>query len=194
MQDAIIRKFKESAALKTDFAARNAEPIAAVVQLCVRTLTAGNKIMLFGNGGSAADAQHIAAEFVNRLHKTRSERPPLAALALTTDSSILTSISNDSDFSLIFARQIRALGKRGDLAWAISTSGNSPNLINAVTVARDMGITTMGFTGGGGGALGPLLDHHFTVASDEVTRIQEVHMTLAHVICELIEEELRMNR
>ncbi len=194
MQDAIIRKFRESAALKTDFAVRNAGQIAAAVHLCTKTLKDGNKIMLFGNGGSAADAQHIAAEFVNRLHKTRIERPPLAALALTTDTSILTSISNDSDFSLIFARQIRALGKRGDLAWGISTSGNSPNLIKAVTAARDMGITTMGFTGGGGGALGPLLDHHFTVASDEVTRIQEVQITLAHVICELIEEELLVNR
>lgn len=194
MQDAIIRKFRESAALKTDFAVRNAGQIVAAVHLCTQTLKDGNKIMLFGNGGSAADAQHIAAEFVNRLHKTRIERPPLAALALTTDTSILTSISNDSDFSLIFARQIRALGKRGDLAWGISTSGNSPNLIKAVTAARDMGITTMGFTGGGGGALGPLLDHHFTVASDEVTRIQEVQITLAHVICELIEEELLVNR
>jgi D-sedoheptulose 7-phosphate isomerase len=194
MQDVIIRKFKESAALKTDFASKNSERIAAVVRLCAQTLKSGNKIMLFGNGGSAADAQHIAAEFVNRLHKTRTERPPLAALALTTDTSILTSISNDSDFSLIFSRQIRALGKTGDIAWGISTSGNSPNLINAVTTARDMGITTLGFTGSGGGTLGPLLDHHFTVESDEVTRIQEVHITLAHVICELIEEALLINR
>ena len=194
MQDIIIGKFKESAALKTAFASKNCSKIEAVVHLCAQILKCGNKIMLFGNGGSAADAQHIAAEFVNRLRTTRKARPPLAALALTTDSSVLTSISNDSDFSLIFARQIRALGKRGDLAWGISTSGNSPNLIKAVTAARDMGITTMGFTGGGGGALGPLLDHHFTVASDEVTRIQEVQITLAHVICELIEEELLLNR
>lgn len=194
MQEVIIRKFKESAELKTDFAHKNWSKITAVVHLCVGTLTSGNKIMLFGNGGSAADAQHIAAEFVNRLHKTRSERPPLAALALTTDTSILTSISNDSDFSRIFSRQIQALGKAGDIAWGISTSGNSPNLINAVTTARDMGITTIGFTGSGGGAMGPLLDHHFTVESDEVTRIQEVHITLAHVICELIEEALLLNR
>ncbi len=146
--------------------------------------------MLFGNGGSAADAQHIAAEFVNRLRKTRKERPPLAALALTTDSSVLTSISNDSGFSNIFSRQIEALGKKGDLAWGISTSGNSTNLIEAIKTARDMGITTMGFTGGGGGMMGTLVDHHFTVESSDTTRIQEVQITLAHVICELIEEEL----
>jgi D-sedoheptulose 7-phosphate isomerase len=194
MQASIIRKFKDSAELKKEFAEKNWSKIMVVVRLCAARLKAGNKIMLFGNGGSAADAQHIAAEFVNRLHKTRTERPPLAAIALTTDSSVLTSISNDSDFSLIFSRQIQALGKTGDIAWGISTSGNSPNLINAVTTARDMGITTLGFTGSGGGALGPLLDHHFTVESEEVTRIQEVHITLAHVICELIEEELLVNR
>lgn len=194
MRDVVISKFKASAALKTAFASKNWEQVAAVVRLCARTLQSGNKIMLFGNGGSAADAQHIAAEFVNRLHKTRRARPPLAAIALTTDTSILTSISNDSDFSFIFSRQIQALGKPGDIAWGFSTSGNSPNLINAVTAAREMGIATLGFTGGGGGALGPMLDHHFTVESEEVTRIQEVHITLAHVICELIEEELHLNR
>jgi D-sedoheptulose 7-phosphate isomerase len=194
MRDVVISKFKASAALKTDFASKNWEQVAAVVRFCAQTLQSGNKIMLFGNGGSAADAQHIAAEFVNRLHKTRRARPPLAAIALTTDTSILTSISNDSDFSFIFSRQIQALGKPGDIAWGFSTSGNSPNLINAVTAAREMGIATLGFTGGGGGALGPLLDHHFTVESEEVTRIQEVHITLAHVICELIEEELHLNR
>jgi D-sedoheptulose 7-phosphate isomerase len=190
MQDAIIRKFRESAALKAAFAEKNCQKIGAAVQLCSRTLQSGNKIMLFGNGGSAADAQHIAAELVNRLHKSRRERPPLAALALTTDTSVLTSISNDSDFSHIFSRQIQALGKKGDLAWAISTSGNSPNLINAITTAREMDIATIGFTGSGGGLMGPLVDHHFTVESDDVTRIQEVQITLAHVICELIEEEL----
>lgn len=190
MQDAIIGKFKDSAALKTGFALKNCSRIADVVHLCVRTLNSGSKIMLFGNGGSAADAQHIAAEFVNRLHKNRKDRQPLAALALTTDSSVLTSISNDSDFSLVFSRQIQALGKTGDLAWGISTSGNSPNLIKAFTTARDMGITTIGFTGSGGGTMATMVDHHFTVESDDATRIQEVHITLAHVICELIEEEL----
>lgn len=194
MQDAIIRKFKESAELKIDFACKGWSKIAAAVQLCARSLKSGNKIMLFGNGGSAADAQHIAAEFVNRLHKTSRQRPPLAALALTTDTSIITSISNDLDFAHIFSRQIQALGKKGDIAWAISTSGNSPNLINAVRTAREMGIATIGFTGSGGGAMGPLVDHHFTVESDDVTRIQEVQITLAHVVCELVEEELLSSR
>lgn len=194
MQDAIIQKFRESAALKTAFAAKNCAKIEAVVHLCAQTLTAGYKIMLFGNGGSAADAQHIAAEFVNRLHKSRAERPPLAALALTTDTSVLTSISNDLDFASIFSQQIRALGKKGDVAWGISTSGNSPNLIKAITTARDMVIVTIGFTGSGGGRMGTLVDHHLTVESDDATRIQEVHITLAHVICELIEDELHRAR
>lgn len=190
MQNTIIQKFEASAALKTDFARKNWSRIGDVVHLCSRTLQSGNKIMLFGNGGSAADAQHIAAEFVNRLHKTHTERKPLAALALTTDTSVLTSISNDIDFSHIFSRQIQALGKTGDLAWGISTSGNSPNLIKAFTTARDMGITTIGFTGCGGGKIVTLADYHLTVESDDATRIQEVHITLAHVICELVEEEL----
>ncbi len=190
MQDIIIGKFKQSAALQTAFASKNWSKIEVVVHLCAQILKCGNKIMLFGNGGSAADAQHIAAEFVNRLRKTRMNRPPLAALALTTDSSVLTSISNDSDFSNVFSRQIEALGKKGDLAWGISTSGNSPNLIKAFKIARDMGITTVGFTGGGGGLMGTLADHHFTVESSDTTRIQEVQITLAHIICELIEAEL----
>jgi len=194
MQDTIIRKFQESAALKTAFASKNRAKIEALVHLCAETLRSGNKIMLFGNGGSAADAQHIAAEFVNRLHKTHLERPPLAALALTTDTSVLTSISNDIDFSHIFSRQIQALGKKGDLAWGISTSGSSPNLIRAVTTARGMGITTMGLTGNGGGEMGTMVDHHLTVESDDTTRIQEVHITLAHIVCELIEAELPLNR
>ena len=135
VQDLIIKRFKESADLKEAFAQKNSQKIAEVVQLLVESLKAGNKILLFGNGGSAADAQHIAAEFVNRLQKTKRERPPLAALALTTDTSVLTSIGNDSDFLYIFSRQIRALGKEGDVAWAITTSGNSPNMITAVKKA-----------------------------------------------------------
>ena len=146
--------------------------------------------MLFGNGGSAADAQHIAAEFINRLRKSKRDRPPLAALALTTDTSVLTSISNDSDFSNIFSRQIRALGKKGDIAWGISTSGNSPNLIKAIKVAQEMGIKTLGLTGKGGGEMGTLVDYHLNAESNDVLRIQEVHITLSHIICELVEQEL----
>lgn len=188
MQDFIINRFKESADLKVAFALKNSEKIVQVVNLLVESLKSGNKIMLFGNGGSAADAQHIAAEFVNRLQKTKRERPPLAALALTTDTSVLTSIGNDIDFSHIFSRQIRGLGKKGDIAWALTTSGNSPNMISAVKTARDMEITTLGFTGKGGGEMGTLVDYHLTVEAHDTTRIQEVHMTLSHIICELIEQ------
>ncbi|MEE9504375.1 MAG: SIS domain-containing protein [Thermodesulfobacteriota bacterium] len=190
MKDKVIQRFKESADLKTAFAKKNCDKIIEVVHLITGSLKSGNKIMLFGNGGSAADAQHIAAEFINRLRKSKRDRPPLAALALTTDTSILTSISNDSDFSNIFSRQIRALGKKGDIAWGISTSGNSPNLIKAIKVAQEMGIKTLGLTGKGGGEMGTLVDYHLNVESNDVLRIQEVHITLSHIICELIEQEL----
>ena len=190
MQDVIIERFKESADLKTSFAQKNCEKIIEVVHLIAESLKSGNKIMLFGNGGSAADAQHIAAEFVNRLQKSKRDRPPLAALALTTDTSILSSISNDSDFSNVFSRQIRALGKQGDIAWGISTSGNSPNMIKAIKIAHDMGIKTLGLTGKGGGEMGTLVDYHLNVESNDTPRIQEVQITLSHIICELVEQEL----
>jgi len=190
MQDIIIQRFKESAALKTVFAQKNCEKIIEVVYLISESLKSGNKIMLFGNGGSAADAQHIAAEFVNRLQKSKRDRPPLAALALTTDTSVLSSISNDSDFSNVFSRQIRALGKKGDIAWGISTSGNSPNMIKAIKIAHDIGIKTLGLTGKGGGEMGTLVDYHLNVESNDIPRIQEVQITLSHIICELVEQEL----
>jgi len=190
MQDLIIERFKESADLKTSFAQKNCEKIIEVVHLIAESLKSGNKIMLFGNGGSAADAQHIAAEFVNRLQKSKRDRPPLAALALTTDTSILTSISNDSDFSNVYSRQIRALGRKGDIAWGISTSGNSPNMIKAIKVAHDIGIKTLGLTGKGGGEMGTLVDYHLNVESNDVPRIQEVQIALSHIICELVEQEL----
>jgi D-sedoheptulose 7-phosphate isomerase len=190
LQDLIIKRFKESADLKIAFARKNYEKIIEVVQLITESLKSGNKIMLFGNGGSAADAQHIAAEFVNRLRKSKRDRPPLAALALTTDTSILTSISNDSDFSNIFSRQIRALGKKGDIAWGISTSGNSPNLIKAIKAAQEMGIKTLGLTGKGGGEMSTLVDYHLNVESHDVPCIQEVQITVGHIICELVEQEL----
>lgn len=190
MQDLIIERFKESADLKTAFARKNCEKIIEVVHLISESLKSGNKIMLFGNGGSAADAQHIAAEFVNRLQKSKRDRPPLAALALTTDTSILSSISNDSDFSNVFSRQIRALGKKGDIAWGISTSGNSPNMLKAIKIAHDMGIKTLGLTGKGGGEMGTLVNYHLNVESNDTPRIQEVQITLSHIICELVEQEL----
>ena len=190
LQDPIITRFKESADLKIAFAQKNCKKIIEVVHIIAESLKSGNKLMLFGNGGSAADAQHIAAEFVNRLQKSKRDRPPLAALALTTDTSLLTSISNDSDFSNIFSRQIRALGKKGDIAWGISTSGNSQNMIKAIKAAQEMEIKTLGLTGKGGGEMGTLVDYHLNVESNDVPRIQEVQITLSHIICELVEQKL----
>ena len=190
MQEIIIERFKESADLKTAFAQKNCEKIIEVVHLISESLKSGNKVMLFGNGGSAADAQHIAAEFVNRLQKSKRDRPPIAALALTTDTSVLSSISNDSDFSNVFSRQIRALGKEGDIAWGISTSGNSPNMIKAIKNAHDIGLKTLGLTGKGGGEMGTLVDYHINVESNDIPRIQEVQITLSHIICELVVQEL----
>ncbi len=153
----------------------------------VQALEAGNKILLFGNGGSAADAQHIAAEFVNRISM---DRPPLPALSLVTDASILTSISNDYSFSEVFAKQIKALGKAGDIAVGISTSGNSPNVVRAFEVAREIKLTTVALTGIDGGKMAELADYALMVSSDKTPRIQEVHITIGHVICEMVERLL----
>jgi D-sedoheptulose 7-phosphate isomerase len=158
---------------------KGAETLAACV-------SAGHKILIFGNGGSAADSQHIAAEFVNRF---RIERPPLAALALTTDSSILTSIGNDYRFEDVFAKQVAALGRPGDVAWGISTSGNSPNVVAAIAAARGLGLATVGMTGRGG-TLAAGADLVFTVNSDVTARIQETHITIGHILCELVDRIL----
>ena len=148
----------------------------------------GNKLLLFGNGGSAADAQHIAAEFVNRF---RIERPPLPAIALTTDSSALTSIANDHNYGEIFAKQVRALGKAGDVALAISTSGNATNVLNAVQACHDLKIVTIGLTGGQGGKLMSEADLLLCVSGTTNTaRIQETHILIGHVICELVDAQL----
>lgn len=155
-------------------------------KLIAGRLAGGHKIMLFGNGGSAADAQHIAAEFVNRL---AIERPPLAAMALTTDTSILTSIGNDYNFNEIFSKQIRALGQKNDIALGISTSGNSTNVLKAFEAARETGIFTLGMTGCGG-KIEDLADMVLTVASDVTVRIQETHICMGHILCELVDRIL----
>lgn len=186
--DEIISIFKKSAEVKLKFAEENAAKIEGVVGVIVKAIQKGNKILLFGNGGSAADAQHIAAEFVNRY---LIDRNPLPALALTTDSSILTSISNDLSFNEIFSRQIAAYGKNGDIAWGISTSGRSPNIIRALETAREIGLITIGFTGKDGGKVASMVDYNFNVAADLTPRIQETHITLAHVICELVEKRIK---
>ena len=152
----------------------------------VACLVSGNKILIFGNGGSAADAQHIAAEFVNRF---QIERPPLAAIALTTDTSILTSIGNDYHFDEIFSKQVSALGKKDDIAIGISTSGNSKNVIEAVTTAKDIGLFTIGMTGRGG-KLAECADLLFRVESDTTARIQEAHSILGHILCDLVDRIL----
>jgi D-sedoheptulose 7-phosphate isomerase len=143
--------------------------------------------LLFGNGGSAADAQHLAAEFVNRFI---IERPPLPAIALSTDTSIITSIGNDYDFSEIFSKQIRAIGQAGDVAWGISTSGSSPNVIKALELAKKMGMITIGLTGKDGGQMMKIVDHSLNVSSTSTPRIQEVHITVGHVICEMVDFKL----
>lgn len=157
---------------------------ADAVLACVR---AGGKLLLFGNGGSAADAQHVAAEFVGRFTR---ERKAAAAIALTTDTSIVTSIGNDYSFDRVFARQVEALGRPGDVAMAISTSGASLNVLAGVEAATAAGMKTIGVTGRDGGALGRVVDIHVNVPEKDTARIQEVHRTLLHVICELVEREL----
>lgn len=187
MKEVILQRFIESARVKVEFAKGSSEAIGAAVALISQGFKAGRKLLLFGNGGSAADAQHIAAEFVNRF---QMERPGLPAIALTTDSSILTSIGNDSDFTEIFARQVKALGEEGDVAIAISTSGTSANVIRGVETAKEIQMQVIGFTGGDGGKLAQLCDIPLIVPSDSVSHIQESHITLGHVICELVDQTL----
>ena len=187
MKDHIVKIFRESNRVKEAFINDNLGKLANVIDVVTAALKAGNKMMIFGNGGSAADAQHIAAEFVNRFI---IERPPLPAIALTTDSSVLTSIGNDYDFSEIFAKQIRALGQEGDIAWGISTSGNSPNVLKALETAKKMGLVTLAFTGKDGGAIARMADHVLNVASPSTARIQETHITAGHAICELVDIKL----
>ena len=151
-----------------------------VSQRIAEAFRAGRKLLLFGNGGSAADAQHLAAEFVGRFS---SERAALAAIALSTDTSILTAISNDYGYEKVFSRQVEALGQHGDVAFAITTSGSSPNVVEAVKKAKEMGLTTVGLLGRDGGALAELVDCPLIVEGKKTARIQEVHILVGHSIC-----------
>ena len=188
MKQTIASIFAESVAAKQQFLQESSEALTAVIAEIVRSLKGGGKLLIFGNGGSAADAQHIAAEFVNRY---LIERPPLPAIALTTDTSTLTSILNDYGAEVIFAKQIQALGRKGDVAIAISTSGNSANILRGIEVCREIGIRTIGFTGGTGGAMAERVDHLLCVSATRSTpRIQEVHILIGHTICELVDQEL----
>jgi D-sedoheptulose 7-phosphate isomerase len=187
MKEEIVQIFQESADLKLRFIRQNAEVLSQVVKIVVNAFKGGNKVLLFGNGGSAADAQHIAAEFVNRF---LIERPPLPAIALTTDTSILTSISNDYGYVDSFSKQIKALGKEGDVAIGISTSGSAANVIKALKVAREMGLKTVGLAGMDGGELSKIVDLAVVVDSQITARIQEVHITIGHVLCEMVDRML----
>jgi D-sedoheptulose 7-phosphate isomerase len=187
MKDEIIKIFEESARIKAGFARENADKIVEVVQLIAQAFREGKKVVLFGNGGSATDASHIAAEFVNRF---LMERPPLPAIALNTDVAILTSISNDYDYSQVFSKQLSALGAEGDVVIGISTSGNSPNVIKALDVAKKNGMKTVVLTGGTGGKMANLADYTFIVPTKVTARVQETHITLGHAICQMVDEEL----
>ncbi|HEX7125076.1 MAG TPA: D-sedoheptulose 7-phosphate isomerase [Thermodesulfobacteriota bacterium] len=187
LRERVERIFADSIAAKQEFVAAHADAVVRAAEAMARALRDGRTILVFGNGGSAADAQHIAAEFTNRFE---IERPPLAALALTTDTSALTAIGNDYGFDEVFEKQVKALGRRGDVAIGISTSGNSRNVVRALEAARGRGLVTIGFTGEGGGTMAPLCDHLFRVPSRVTARIQETHITLGHTLCALVDEIL----
>jgi D-sedoheptulose 7-phosphate isomerase len=188
MIESIRSAVAESVGLKQAFFIANENTIVAAAAAICAALGKGKKLLLFGNGGSAADAQHIAAEFVGRF---LVERRPLAALALTTDTSILTAVGNDYGYDQVFVRQIRALGHPGDVAIGISTSGNSANVCLAAAVAREMGMTTVAFTGCDGGKLGPAADYHLNVPHRMPARVQEVHIMIGHIFCELVDKSLK---
>jgi D-sedoheptulose 7-phosphate isomerase len=186
MKPIILNILEASIQTKRDCIESNLDRIIQAADVLCACLQRRGKILIFGNGGSAADAQHLAAEFVNRF---QIERPPLAAVALTTDASILTSIGNDYDFNDVFAKQVTALGCREDVAWGISTSGNSANVVAGVRAARRIGMQTIAMSGRGG-ALAECADLVLTVASDTTARIQESHITLGHILCELVDRRL----
>jgi D-sedoheptulose 7-phosphate isomerase len=186
----VAAHFSESANLKLAASAELSAPIARAGALLVRSLRAGGKVLACGNGGSAADAQHFAAELINRFE---IERGPLAGIALTTDTSTLTSIANDYAYAQVFSKQVRAIGRRGDVLIGISTSGNSANVIEAIAAAHDTGLGVVALTGNGGGKMAGALrpdDLHLCVPHKKTARIQEVHLLVLHCLCDLIDLEL----
>ena len=187
MKDQIIRTFRESADLKVRFIRQNVDVLGQAIQIIVEAFKTGNKVLLFGNGGSAADAQHLAAEFVNRFQR---ERRPLPAIALTVDTSVLTSISNDYGFEDIFSKQLQALGQAGDVALGISTSGRSPNVLKALKWARENGLQTVAWAGAEKTDLDAYCDLILHIPSGVTARVQEGHITFGHVLCMLVEEIL----
>jgi len=187
MKKIIEQIFAESIEVKQKTLKKNLAAIISAAELIISALKSGHKLFFCGNGGSAADSQHIAAEFVGRFQKERKAWP---AIALTTDSSALTALGNDYSFDIVFSRQLQALGQKGDVLIAISTSGNSKNVLEALRQAKAMGITVIGVTGGSGGQLAPLSDIAIIAASSKTARIQESHLVIFHSICELVENTL----
>ena len=190
LEQRIHQHFIESADLKYQAAEPLSKPIAAAVQAILACVTSGGKVLACGNGGSASDAQHFAAEFIGRFER---ERPELAAIALTTDSSILTALANDYDFTVVFARQVRALGQPGDVLLAITTSGNSANVLAAVEAAHMREMTVIALTGRNGGRMAQMLREtavHICVPHERTARIQEVHILALHCICDAVDNQL----
>jgi phosphoheptose isomerase len=186
MSIALLRSaFDEAIALHQRVKDRDGAPAVEAAAAIVDALRRGGKLLVFGNGGSAADAQHVAAELVGRFQR---ERVALAAVALTTDTSVLTSVANDYAFDRVFARQVEALGRAGDVALGISTSGASPNVVAALEAARQLAMQTIALTGADGGAVGRAAAIHVNVPSTVTARVQEVHRTLLHVVCQIVED------
>jgi D-sedoheptulose 7-phosphate isomerase len=187
MKSKILREFKESISVKEKFIKNHIDLILEVSKEIANTFNEGNKVILFGNGGSATDASHIAAEFVNRFKK---ERPGLPAISLNTDMAIITAIANDYDYSEVFSKQLKSLAVEGDMAIAISTSGHSSNILKAVDTAKRKKLKTVVFTGANGDKLASKAMYSFVVPSDNTPRVQETHITLGHVLCLMVEEIL----
>jgi D-sedoheptulose 7-phosphate isomerase len=183
LREKVLRKCRESVTTKQEFFTEQAERIVACCAAMARAFEAGGRLFVMGNGGSACDAQHVAVEF---MHPIIEKRPPLPAIALATDSALLTAVGNDQDFSVAFAEQLRLLGRPGDIALGISTSGRSANVNRALRTARELGMLTVGFAGRDGGRMPELCDHCFTVPSFSIHRIQETHATLLHVVWDLV--------
>lgn len=187
MKKTVINAVKDSIDLKRRFFKENTESVIEVSSLIADAFNLGRKVFLFGNGGSSSDASHIAAEFINRFKR---ERPGLPAIALNTDMAVLTSISNDYDYSDIFARQLKSLSEKGDIAIAISTSGSSRNVLKALDVAKKKKLTSISFTGEKGVRMASKSTYAFVVPSSDTPRIQETHITLGHIICQLVDDIL----
>jgi D-sedoheptulose 7-phosphate isomerase len=188
MRETVIRELQESARVKDLIAERLADTIVEAARIITRTYREGGKVLLIGNGGSAADAQHIAAELVGRF---KLERPALPALALATNNPMLTAVANDYGYDSVFSRELTALASHGDILIAITTSGVSPNILEAVETAHAKGVFVIGLTGKTGGKLKDTADLAIVVPSDNTQRIQEGHITIGHIICHLVEQEMQ---